>query len=80
MKPEENAPNDSLSWPDLAPKSVLEQAFIEEYLKSRGTTMEGLKKLPPEEARHLMEEACRFASVKLTEIEARAGYRHKVGE
>lgn len=54
------------------PIALLERAFIEIYLKNKGTSLQGLKKLPRLKARRLRIEASIYASGRLAEIEARA--------
>jgi hypothetical protein len=56
------------------PNALLEQALIEEYLKSKGYTHEDLKKLPPKLVEKIMKEASQFASLKMEEVEARAHF------
>jgi len=63
---------------DSGPQSALERELISEYLKNKGYLPKNLHKLPQEEANRLMKEACQYASLKLTEIEARAGFSHKI--
>lgn len=46
--------------------------FIEQYLRERGHTIEGLSSLTGEEARQLLAEASAYASGRLAEIESRA--------
>lgn len=53
------------------PFASLERAYIDEYLRSRGLTLEGLHKLPEGEAHKLMQEASTYASCKLEEIHAK---------
>ena len=54
--------------------ALLERCLIEEYLKSKGYTPEGLKTLPENEAQQLKREASTYASGKLSEIEIRARF------
>lgn len=55
----------------------LEIALMEEYL---GRPLQSLAELPEEEAIRLKAEASRYASARLAEIEARAGFvRHVAG-
>ncbi len=49
----------------------LEIALMEEYL---GRSLQSLAELPEEEAARLRAEASRYASARLAEIEARAGF------
>lgn len=53
------------------PESVLERMLIESYLKEKGfASIKELGKLPKEEAKKLMMEACKYASLKLAEVES----------
>jgi hypothetical protein len=54
------------------PKVALENALIEEYLEEQGYSLEKLKHLPERVVKQLMKEACKYASLKLQEIEPRA--------
>jgi hypothetical protein len=60
------------------PHGRLEKAFIEEYLRSQGYTLEDLHHLPEDVVKRLMTEASLYASVRLTEVEARARFVHEV--
>ena len=60
------------------PQSTLEVAYIEEYLKSKGHRWADLCQLVEEEAKALMTEACRYATIKLAEHEARAQFRREI--
>jgi hypothetical protein len=61
-----------------APQSSLERHLIEEYLRDKGYQLADLKSLPKKEAKRLMEEACRNASLKLAEVESRAHFRSEI--
>ena len=53
------------------PESALERMLIESYLKDKGfASIKELSKLPKDEAKKLMMEACRYASLKLAEVES----------
>jgi ABC-type histidine transport system ATPase subunit len=53
------------------PESALERMLIDEYLKQQGiSSVKELCKLPEEKAKQLRMEACRYASLKLAEIES----------
>ena len=67
---------DRLDHPAEDPHADLERAFIAEYLKSRGHTPATLRELPEPEVQSLLREASRFASGRLSEVEARAHYIH----
>ncbi len=53
------------------PESALERMLIESYLKDKGiSSIKELSKLPKDEAKRLMSEACKYASLKLAEVES----------
>jgi hypothetical protein len=54
--------------------AILERALIEEYLREKGYSLEGLKELTTEFAEKLMKEASQYASLKMEEVEARAHF------
>ncbi len=58
-----------------SPQSALERKFIEEYLSDKGYAIGDLQALPEDQASSLMREACKYASLKLAEIESRAQLR-----
>lgn len=60
------------------PQSALERKLIKEYLLSKGYHPADLRKLPKEVARELMIEACRYASLRLAEVESRARFQQKI--
>ena len=60
--------------------SVLERKFIREYLLGRGFYLEDVEAMPAEDAKKLMTEACRYASLKLAEMESKAKFRQKLTE
>ena len=60
------------------PQSALERKYIQEYLESQGTSLESLGRLPKDEKQHLMREACKYASLKLAEVESRAKFHHEI--
>jgi hypothetical protein len=66
---------DEEKYPSGGLKATLEKNYIEEYLLSKGYRREDLGMLPKEEARQLLIEASRYASLKLTDIESRSRYR-----
>lgn len=66
---------DSKSKVDKSPQSALERDLIREHLRDKGYRLEDLHNLPQEEARKLMKEAYLYASLKLAEVEAKAGFR-----
>lgn len=52
----------------------LEEKLIKEYLREKGYTLKDLRRLPKDQARRLMVQACVYASLKLAEIESRARF------
>lgn len=60
------------------PQSALEKKFIEEYLAGKGQSLDSVHRLPPDEGRQLMREACTYASLKLAEVESRAHFRQEI--
>jgi hypothetical protein len=60
------------------PQSALERHLVEDYLQSKGYRKEDLQKLPKEQAKALMREACTYASLKLAEHEAKSQFRDEI--
>jgi hypothetical protein len=60
------------------PQSKLEKTLLEEYLRKQGYSLADLKTLPEEKAKALMVEACKYASLKLAQVESKAGFREKI--
>jgi len=60
------------------PQSALERRFIIEYLHDKGHRLEDLKRLPVKESKQLMIDACRYASLKLAEVESKAQFRKDI--
>jgi hypothetical protein len=60
------------------PQWAMEKMLLEEYLAGRGYTLADLNKLPEAVASTLMAEACRYASLKLAQVESTAHFREKV--
>lgn len=61
-------------------QAALEKTLLEEFLKSKGHTFKDLCNLPEEEAKTLMIEACKYASLKLAQVESTARFREKIKE
>ena len=61
-----------------APQSLLERQLIIDFLAEKGYSQEDLPSLPPDLAKELMTAACRYASLKLAEIEARSRFRQNI--
>lgn len=59
-------------------QSILERRYIIEFLHEKGYQLADLKNLPFYEGKQLMIEACRYASLKLAEVEARAQFRDEI--
>ena len=64
--------------PMQEPEASLEKMYMEAYLQSKGYTLHGICDLPEGEAKRLMTEASAYASVKLTEVEARAHFVEEI--
>ncbi len=60
--------------------ALLGKNFIAAYLKSKGYTLEDLKRLPEVDAKQLRIEASIYASNKLAEIEQKAQFVTKLHE
>ena len=60
--------------PSEDPHAQLERSLIEEYLVAHGTSLTAVQTLPPEDAAILLNQACLYASGRLTEVESRAHY------
>jgi hypothetical protein len=60
------------------PESPLERELIAKYLSSKGYKLSDLRHLSGQKARDLMEAACRYAALRLAEIEARSKVRRKI--
>ncbi|HZB25900.1 MAG TPA: hypothetical protein VE379_07200 [Vicinamibacterales bacterium] len=61
------------------PHADLERALFEEYLRVRGYTWESLAALPSRPQAELLRDAAGYATLKLSEIEARALYVESIG-
>lgn len=66
--------------PDISARpdrtAQLESALIREFLEQRGHSAESLLTLPEAERHLLLEQASRWASSRLAEVESRAHYVH----
>jgi hypothetical protein len=60
------------------PLASLENAFIEEFLRTRGLDRAALALMPAEQAAQLSKEASAYAAGRLTELESRAHYLHEL--
>jgi hypothetical protein len=60
------------------PLSELEHHLIESYVAGAGHDLGELLARTDEQARRLLADASRYASAKLSEIEARSRYLHKL--
>jgi hypothetical protein len=60
------------------PESALERNLIREYLHGQGYSLEDLRRLPAEEVKVLMKKACRYAALKLAEVESKAKFRREI--
>lgn len=62
------------------PQAAIEKELIEQYLQSKGYSFKELCKLPEDEAKALMIEACKYASLKLAQVESTARFRETIRE
>ena len=61
------------------PETHLESMFIEEYLRSKGySSIKELCNLTESEAKNILIGACRYASLKLAEIESRVRFGDEI--
>ncbi len=60
------------------PLSELERQFITEYLATAGADYHALLARNDDQARSLLRQAAQYASERLSEIEARSEYVHKL--
>ena len=68
--------------PDVRPlqdqTAVLEQGFIDDFLRMRGHDAASIRTLPNAERDALLKQASTYAAAKLAEVESRAHYVHDV--
>lgn len=61
------------------PEAALESMLIDDYLRQHGfTSIKDLCKLPVDEAKRIMIESCRYASLKLAEVESRDTFQREI--
>ena len=60
------------------PEGQLENALIDEFLRSRGLDAQGLRTLSGDEMKRVMTEASAYASARLAEVESRAHFVHEI--
>jgi hypothetical protein len=75
---DKNFPDDFERSAEEGPESALERKLIREFLREKGYSMQDLRKLPREEAKRLMREACQYAALKLAEVESKARFRREI--
>ncbi len=56
------------------PHATLERALIAEFLGDLGHTLRSIDTLPPDQQRDVLRFAATYATLRLSEIEARAPY------
>jgi hypothetical protein len=59
-------------------ESNLERKLIAEYLLEKGFRISDLKRLPEEEQKTMMREACMHAALRMAHIEAKSKFRRKI--
>jgi hypothetical protein len=62
----------------VAPEAQLENALIDEFLRSRNLDSRALHALAGDELKRVMTEATAYASAKLAEVESRAHFVHEI--
>ena len=60
------------------PEARLENALIDEFLRSRNLDSRALHALPGDDWKRVMTEATAYASAKLAEVESRAHFVHEI--
>jgi hypothetical protein len=70
--------NDSDIRPMQDQTAILEQSFIDDFIRMRGHDAASLRALPPAERGALLKEASTYAAAKLSEVESRAHYVHDI--
>jgi hypothetical protein len=60
------------------PEGELEQALIQEFLRTRGLDVRKLHALPPAQAKLVLTEASVYAADRLAEVESRAHFVHEM--
>ncbi len=63
---------------DYSFHAALEREFIIDYLGQRGYKLQDLKALAPVLRKKVLTQACRYASLKLAEIESCSHFIHKL--
>ncbi len=53
------------------PRTALERCLLEEFLAEKGCQLEDLGRMPIEEAKQFMREACQYASLHMEAFEAK---------
>jgi hypothetical protein len=56
------------------PHAALERALIAEFLETLGHTIHSVRTLPPDQQKDVLRFAMTYATLRLSEIEARARY------
>ncbi|PYR42130.1 MAG: hypothetical protein DMF93_06590 [Acidobacteria bacterium] len=68
--------------PDVRPlqdqTAILEQSFIDDFLRMRGHDAATIRSLPQAERNALLTQASTYAAAKLAEVESRAHYVHDI--
>jgi len=60
------------------PHAGLERTLIAEFLGERGLTLGSIEALPADQRRDLLRHAAEYATLRLSEIEARARYVNEI--
>ena len=70
--------NHTETIPIEEPLAQLERELISAYIRGAGEDLEALMKRDDEDARKLLAQASLYASTRLTEVESRSHYLHKL--
>lgn len=76
--PRQQVPEDETRKPLEEPLAELERQLIAAYVTGAGEDLETLRARDDEAARKLLAEASLYASARLTEVESRSHYLHKL--
>ena len=63
---------------EKTPHSAMERHLLEEYLERQGYSLAKLKDLPEEKRKALMIEACKYASLKMAQVESKVSFRDNI--
>jgi len=76
--PSQNNPSQDEQSTMEDPLADLEKMYIQRFLAERGVKWCDLAKLPADELKKIMTEACQYASARLAEVEAKVEFRQDI--